>query len=92
MPYAPSGSDRNKQLQRQQPPRHKIIWGSGRTAPPFFTSALDEGERSLSRPGCFNPRDRDPSTHWIGGLMYCRARLDSVAQATFETFSDVVNI
>jgi hypothetical protein len=36
-----------------QAPRHKNVWGSGDTAPPFFTSALDGGEWSVSRPGRF---------------------------------------
>jgi hypothetical protein len=32
-----------------------------------LTSALDGGERSASRSGRFTPRERTPSTHWIGG-------------------------
>jgi hypothetical protein len=43
--------------------------GKGGTAPPFLTSALDEGEWSASRPGCFNPGEITPSTHWTGGWL-----------------------
>jgi hypothetical protein len=32
-----------------------------------LTSALDVGEWSASRPGCFIPRERASGTHWIGG-------------------------
>jgi hypothetical protein len=32
----------------------------------IFTSALDGGEWSASCPGCLNPRERAPGTHWIG--------------------------
>jgi len=33
----------------------------------YLTSALDGGEWSASRPGCFTPRERAPGTPWIGG-------------------------
>jgi len=33
----------------------KAYWGSGGTAPLIVTSALDGGELSASRPGCFTP-------------------------------------
>jgi hypothetical protein len=46
--------------------------------PPFFTSALDAGEWSASRPGRFIPGERAPSTHWITGWMGPRAGLDAV--------------
>jgi hypothetical protein len=29
--------------------------------------AVDGGEQSASRPGSFTPRERAPTTHWIGG-------------------------
>jgi len=32
-----------------------------------LTLALDGGERSALHPGHFTPRERVPSTHWIGG-------------------------
>jgi hypothetical protein len=32
-----------------------------------FTSVLDGGEGSDSRPGRFTPRERAPGTHWIRG-------------------------
>jgi hypothetical protein len=40
------------------------------------TSALDGGEWSASHPGCFTFRERDPGTHWIGGWVGPRARLE----------------
>jgi hypothetical protein len=46
------------------------MWGSGGVAPPFFTSALDGGEWSASRPGRY--------THWIRGWVGPRAGLDDV--------------
>jgi hypothetical protein len=33
----------------------------------FLTSALVGGEWSVSRPGPFNPGERAPANHWIGG-------------------------
>jgi hypothetical protein len=39
---------------------------SGRIGTPYLTSALDGGEWSVSRPGRFTTRERDPSTHWVG--------------------------
>jgi hypothetical protein len=41
-------------------------------------SALDIGERSASRPGRFNPKKGDPSTHCIGGWLDPRAGLKAV--------------
>jgi hypothetical protein len=55
-----------------------IISQPRKKAPPFLTSALDEGEWSASRPCRFNPRERAPSTHWIGGWVNPRAGLDAV--------------
>jgi hypothetical protein len=46
-------------------------------APPFLNSALDEGEWSASPPGRFNPGERAPSTHCIGGWVGLRAGLDA---------------
>jgi hypothetical protein len=42
----------------------------------FLTSALDAGEWSASRPRRFNPRERAPGTHWIGGWVGPRRVLD----------------
>jgi hypothetical protein len=44
----------------------------------FLISALDGGERSASRPGCFNPGIRAPGIHWRAGWVGPRARLDPV--------------
>jgi hypothetical protein len=56
----------------------KAYWGNGGMAPPFFTSVLDGGEWSDSRPGRFNSRERVPGTHWIGDWVGPRAGLDKV--------------
>jgi hypothetical protein len=44
----------------------------------FLTSALAGGEWSVSRPGRFTLGERAHGTHWIGGCMDPRARLDDV--------------
>jgi hypothetical protein len=43
-----------------QTPCNENLWGNGRIAPPFFTSTLDEGEWSASRPGSFTPGKSPP--------------------------------
>jgi hypothetical protein len=45
-----------------------------------LTSALVGGEWSVSRPGCFTPRERTPGTHWIGGWVCPRAVLDAMVK------------
>jgi hypothetical protein len=55
---------------------------SGSIAPPFKTSALDGGEWSVSHPGLFTPRERDPDSHWIGGWMGPRTGLDDMEKTT----------
>jgi hypothetical protein len=42
------------------------------------TWALDGGEWSASRPGCFTFRETALGTHWIGGWVSPRAGLDAV--------------
>jgi hypothetical protein len=44
----------------------------------FLTSVLDGDEWSVSRPGRFNPMERAPGTHWIGGWFDLRTSLDAV--------------
>jgi hypothetical protein len=57
----------------------KAYWGNGGIAPFIsLTTALDGGEWSASRHGHFTPRERAPSTHWIGGRVGPRAALDAV--------------
>jgi len=46
----------------------------------FLSLALDRGEWSASRPGSFNPRERAPGTHWIGGWVGPRAGLNAVVK------------
>jgi hypothetical protein len=45
---------------------HEDILWSGGTAQPFFTSALDVGQWSASRPCHFIAEERAPGAHWIG--------------------------
>jgi hypothetical protein len=54
-------------------------WGNGGVAPPFFTSALDGGEWSASRPSRFTPEAKAPTrTHCIGSWVDPRAALDAM--------------
>jgi hypothetical protein len=43
-----------------------------------LTAALDGGEWSASCSGHFTPRERAPSSYWIGGWVSPRAGLDTV--------------
>jgi hypothetical protein len=58
----------------------KTYRGSGGIAPYILDLVLDGGEWSASRPGRFTPRERSPSTHWIGGWMGPRVALDTVVK------------
>jgi hypothetical protein len=51
----------------------------------FSTSALVRGERSVSRPGRFTPRERAPGTRWIGGWVDPRVGVDDVVKRKFLT-------
>jgi hypothetical protein len=42
-----------------------------------LTSVLDGDEWSASRSGHFAPKEIPPGTHWLGGWMGPRARLDA---------------
>jgi hypothetical protein len=35
----------------------------------FLISALDEGERVTSRPGCFTLKERALGIHWLGAWL-----------------------
>jgi hypothetical protein len=52
--------------------------GNGGIAPLFFTSALDGGEWSASRPGRFTPGEIGPGNDGIGVWVGPRAGLDAV--------------
>jgi hypothetical protein len=56
-----------------QAPGHEVIWGSGRISPPYFTSTLDGGEWSASRPFRFTP-----GTRFIGAWVGPRVGLDAI--------------
>jgi hypothetical protein len=58
----------------------EAYWGMEVWFHTFLTSALDGGEWSVSRAGHFNPRERAPDSHWIGGWVGPRAVLDAVAK------------
>jgi hypothetical protein len=49
----------------------------------FLTSALAGGERSASRPSHITHRERATGTHWTGGWVGPRARLDDVKNRKF---------
>jgi hypothetical protein len=51
----------------------------------FLTLALDGGELSTPRSGCFTPGERAPVTHWIGDWVGPRAGLDEVEKRKFMT-------
>jgi hypothetical protein len=53
-------------------------WGSGGVAPSSFTSALDVGGWSASRPSRFTPGESVPGTRRIRGWSGSRAGLDAV--------------
>jgi hypothetical protein len=53
----------------------------------LLTSALVRDEWSASRPGPFNPRERDLSTHCIGGWVGTRAGVDAVVKRKFPAFA-----
>jgi hypothetical protein len=44
----------------------------------FLTSALVGDECSASHPGRFTRLERAPGTHWVGGWVGPRTRLDDV--------------
>jgi hypothetical protein len=56
----------------------KAYWGSESIAQCILASAVDGGKWSVSRPGRFTPKERDPGTHWIGGWVDPRTGLDTV--------------
>jgi hypothetical protein len=58
----------------------KTYWGVEVQLHAFLTSALDEGEWSVSRPGRFTPRGRAPNTPWIGDCVGPRAVLGTVVK------------
>jgi len=45
-----------------------------------LTSALGGGEWSASCPDCFTPRERPPTTCWIGSWVDTRGNLDTVVK------------
>jgi hypothetical protein len=61
--------------------RHGGAWGERRySSYPFWTSALDGGEWSASRPGlAFTPGERTDGTHCTGGSVGHRAGLGTEA-------------
>jgi hypothetical protein len=56
----------------------KVYGESGRKAPPFLTSAVDESKWSASRLDPFTLGERAGCTHWVGGWVGRRAGLDTV--------------
>jgi hypothetical protein len=58
----------------------RLIRGWRYSSTHSLTSALDGGEWSASHLGRFTPRERAPSTHWIGGWVGPRNGLDTVSK------------
>jgi hypothetical protein len=58
----------------------KAYWGIEGIAPRIINFGTRWGEWSDLRPGSFNPRERAPGTHWIGGWVGPRAGLDTVVK------------
>jgi hypothetical protein len=58
----------------------KAYWEWRYSSAHSLTSALDGGEWSASRPGCFTPRERAPDIHWIGDWVGPRAVLDAMVK------------
>jgi len=58
----------------------KTYWGVKVLLHAPLNSALDGGEWSVSRPGRFTPRERDPGTHWKGGWVGPGIILDMVVK------------
>jgi hypothetical protein len=63
----------------------KAYWGIEGMAPHILSLAVDGGEWSASRPGCFTPGKRAPVIHRIGSLVDLRAGLDTVVKRKFPT-------
>jgi hypothetical protein len=62
-------------------PRHEGVLGEWKySSAHSWTSALDGGEWSASRPSPFTPGERALGTRWIGGWVSPRAVLNSVVK------------
>jgi hypothetical protein len=58
----------------------KTYWEWRYSSTHSLTSALDGSEWSASRPARFTPRERAPSTHWIGSWVSPTIVLDRVVK------------
>jgi hypothetical protein len=59
----------------------EALWGERRYSSYSFSTTLDGGESSASRPGrAFSPGERTPGTHCTGGWVGPRAGLDTEAR------------
>jgi hypothetical protein len=57
----------------------------------FLTSALVGGELLVLRPGRFSPRERAPSTNFVGGWVGLRTNLDDMEKGKFLTLQGLEN-
>jgi hypothetical protein len=74
-------------------PHHEGVLGEwSYSSTHSLTSALDGGERSASRPGCFTPRERVLGTHWIGGWVGPRAFLDAVVKKNSQPLPGIEHV
>jgi hypothetical protein len=56
-------------------PRHEGVLGERKySSTHSLTSALDEGEWSITRSDSFTPRERAPATYWIGSWVGSQSR------------------
>jgi hypothetical protein len=69
----------------------EAYWGVELQLHAFLTSALDGGEWSTSRSGCFTPGERALGTRLIGGWVGPRAILDAVAKRKDPIFAPAGN-
>jgi hypothetical protein len=58
--------------------RYDGVWNGGRVDQRFLTSAIVGGKWPVSRFCRFNPRERTPGTHWMGGGVDPIAGLDDM--------------
>jgi hypothetical protein len=56
----------------------ETLGGTGGTALPFFTSALDEVSGQSHAPASLHPRERASGSHWIRSWVGPRAGLDAM--------------
>jgi len=67
----------------------KTYWGVEVQHHAFLNLALEGGEWLASCPSHFTPRERPPSTYWIGGWMGPSANLDLAEKKVPSSHQDL---